>query len=144
LFLKASNNLKSKEEPAYQKYRKQKTNMKVLTIISLCLAAAGASARTIYFDRRAASGNLQTFTGSLGGAATPVTNSGNADRPFEVNGDTFVNLSAALQRSCDEQFNACADQANSGSSTVSVAQCQTQESGFFPAAGLHAIAELTD
>jgi hypothetical protein len=50
--------------------------------------------------------NLQTFQGALGGeAATPVEDSGNADRPFQVGGDTFVNIGAALARSCDQQFN---------------------------------------
>lgn len=76
----------------------------------------------------ASSGNLQPFTGSLGGAATPVTNSGDATRPFEVKGDTFVNIGAALQRSCDQQFNACANQANaSGQKPFSVSDCSTQQ-----------------
>ncbi|EMD68147.1 hypothetical protein GGP41_001712 [Bipolaris sorokiniana] len=73
--------------------------------------------------------NLQTFTGAVGGAAaTPVLNSGNANRPFSVGGDTFVNAAAALQRSCDQQFNACANLANGGDETVSVAQCTAQKS----------------
>lgn len=50
--------------------------------------------------------NLQSFAGALGGeAATPVEDSGNADRPFQVGSDTFNNLEAALTRSCDQQFN---------------------------------------
>ena len=50
--------------------------------------------------------NLQSFDGALGGeAATPVEDSGNADRPFQVGADTFTNLDAALARSCDQQFN---------------------------------------
>ncbi|KAL1966873.1 hypothetical protein VTN77DRAFT_3838 [Rasamsonia byssochlamydoides] len=115
--------------------------MKLLAILPLFLAVA--SARTIYrysdsylLSRRSTSassnsGNFQTFTSALGGAAAPpVTNSGDAQRPFEVNGDTFVNLSAALQRSCDIQFNACADIANSEgnkSGGLTVAECQVQE-----------------
>ena len=71
--------------------------------------------------------NLQTFTGSLGGSATPVLNSGDAKRPFSVKGDTFVNLSAALQRSCDQQFNACSNKANGGDKTISVSACQNQK-----------------
>lgn len=73
--------------------------------------------------------DLQPFTGGLGGVtATPVLNSGDATRPFIVKGDTFVNIGAALQRSCDQQFNACADLANSPSSgdTFGVSDCQTQ------------------
>lgn len=35
--------------------------------------------------------NLQAFTGALGGVrASAITNSGDPERPFEVDGDTFV------------------------------------------------------
>ena len=77
---------------------------------------------------RASASNLQTFTGDLGAAAGPISNSGNADRPFEVNGDTFVNFAAAAQRTCDVQFNACADKANAGAAGISVSACSDQES----------------
>lgn len=77
---------------------------------------------------RRQAGNIQTFTSALGGiAATPVEDSGNPDRPFQVKGDTFVNVGAALARSCDQQFNACANAANGGDATLSVAQCSTQK-----------------
>ncbi len=37
--------------------------------------------------------SLQTFNGALGGAkAAAITNSGDPERPFEVDGDTFVRL----------------------------------------------------
>jgi hypothetical protein len=40
---------------------------------------------------RQAGTNLQVFTGALGGVrASPIVNSGNPERPFEVDGDTFV------------------------------------------------------
>ena len=70
--------------------------------------------------------NLQTFDGNLGGAATPVVDSGDDVKPFSVKGDTFVNLSAALARSCDQQFNACANQANGGAD-FEVSDCQAQK-----------------
>jgi hypothetical protein len=73
--------------------------------------------------------NSQSFTGALGGiAATPILDSGNDDRPFAVKGDTFVNLGAALQRSCDQQFNACANQANAGAADFSTQECTAQKS----------------
>jgi len=53
--------------------------------------------------------------------------SGNADRPFSVNGDTFVNEAAAKQRSCDIQNNACMDAFNKGNSGFTVADCQAQQ-----------------
>ncbi|KAN0120026.1 hypothetical protein V8E51_002234 [Hyaloscypha variabilis] len=66
---------------------------------------------------------------ALGGiAAPPITDSGDSTRPFEVNGNTFVNKSAAVQRSCDIQFNACADAFNAGTASgFNISDCQTQE-----------------
>lgn len=74
----------------------------------------------------ATSSNLQTFTGDLGAAADPITNSGDAKRPFEVNGATFVNFAAAAARTCDIQFNACANAANGGQG-IAFADCNTQK-----------------
>lgn len=100
--------------------------MKSFTTIVLLSIAALSSAAVL--PRQA---NSQSFTGAIGGiAATPVQNSGNADRPFQVKGDTFVNLGAALQRSCDQQFNACANAANGGNAAFSTAQCTAQKSEF--------------
>jgi hypothetical protein len=97
-------------------------NMKS-TVIAFAFFAATFGAPT-----RRQTGNLQTFTGALGGiAATPVQNTGDAKRPFQVKGDTFVNLSGALARSCDQQFNACANAANGGDKTLSTAQCTSQK-----------------
>ncbi|KAI1766284.1 hypothetical protein GGR53DRAFT_528758 [Hypoxylon sp. FL1150] len=66
-----------------------------------------------------------TQTNNLGGAAPSVTNSGDASRPFAVNGNTFVTQAAAKQRSCDIQNNACSDAANAGAS-FTLADCQAQ------------------
>jgi hypothetical protein len=70
--------------------------------------------------------NVQTFTGSLGGAA-PAVEESEGDRPFSVNGATFVNEAAAIQRSCAIQNNTCANAINSGSVEGSVSECGTQE-----------------
>ena len=95
------------------------------TIITFTLFAASLGAPV----KRQAGGNLQTFTGALGGiAATPVENTGDATRPFSVKGDTFVNLGGALTRSCDQQFNACANAANGGDETLSTDECTAQKS----------------
>lgn len=96
--------------------------MKSTIIFTVFSAIVVAQARLIPRQN-----NLQPFTGDIGAAATPVTDSGNADRPFAVKGDTFVNLAAALQRSCDQQFNACANLANAGSADFSVQDCSTQK-----------------
>ena len=57
--------------------------------------------------------DLQTFTGALGGTkASPITNSGDAKRPFKVDGDTFTDFDTAAQRSCDNQFQGCSRAAN--------------------------------
>ncbi|OBT90392.1 hypothetical protein VE02_00715 [Pseudogymnoascus sp. 03VT05] len=70
--------------------------------------------------------NIQTFTGSLGGAAPAISESA-GDRPFTVNGNTFVNIGAAFQRSCDIQNNACFNAVNSGALSGGTAQCQEQQ-----------------
>ncbi|KAH8754125.1 hypothetical protein F5883DRAFT_431590 [Diaporthe sp. PMI_573] len=72
--------------------------------------------------------NLQTFTGALGGVkADAVTNSGNPERPFEVDGDTFTDFNSAAQRSCDNQKNKCAQVANSGGGAgFEVSDCDQQ------------------
>lgn len=66
---------------------------------------------------------------ALGGISAPaITDSGDASRPFLVNGNTFVNKSAAVQRSCDIQFNLCANAVNGGKlSGSTLANCQAQE-----------------
>ncbi|RFU31021.1 hypothetical protein B7463_g5303, partial [Scytalidium lignicola] len=96
-------------------------------------AVAGITAGTAVAVRStavaaAASGsNVQTFTGNLGGAAPPVIQS-SGDRPFAVDGATFVNEAAALQRSCAVQNNACSNAVNSGQlAGTSVADCNAQE-----------------
>lgn len=105
--------------------------MKTATVLSALLAVAlGAPSVNDALYRRQGQ-NFQTFTGALGGiAATPVTDSGDAKRKFQVKGDTFVNVAAALQRSCDQQFNACANKANGGDKTLSVSACSDQKSEF--------------
>jgi len=73
-------------------------------------------------------GNLQSFNGSLGGVAPPAVTSGG--RGFVVEGsESFLNVNAALGRSCDIQHNKCANIANSatgGSSVLTVGQCDQQ------------------
>ncbi|PSN64046.1 hypothetical protein BS50DRAFT_96514 [Corynespora cassiicola Philippines] len=57
--------------------------------------------------------DLQSFTSALGGAAADsITNSGDSERPFQVDGDTFTDFESAGQRSCDNQFNECSQRAN--------------------------------
>jgi len=90
---------------------------------------AAASAATTASNNAAASGNLQTFAGALGGVTAPAVTKGG--RGFQVEGsDDFLNVNAALGRSCDIQKNKCANLANSkGSADVtSVSQCDSQNS----------------
>lgn len=98
----------------------------ILLALLPLLAAPFTSARVL----PRAGTNLQTFTGALGAAPTPIIDSGDAARPFSVKGNTFVNFGAAAQRSCDVQFNACANAANSGQAGLTVSACQTQQREF--------------
>jgi hypothetical protein len=101
--------------------------MKFTSTLLVLGVAALSNARAIHVRQN----NAQAFTGALGGvAATPVLDSGIANRPFSVKGDTFVNLAGALQRSCDQQFNGCANLANSGNGCFSTQDCQAQKGKF--------------
>jgi hypothetical protein len=86
---------------------------------------SGDSAKATGAANNAQGVNVQTFTGTLGGAPPPVISSA-AEKPFSVNGNTFNGESVALGRSCDIQHNACADAANSGQLAGGVGQCETQ------------------
>jgi len=84
------------------------------------IAAAKSSSST--------SGNLQTFTGALGGVTAPaVTASGNQ---FQVEGNSLFNdVQSAISRSCDVQHNDCADAANASGNKggFTVGACDTQQ-----------------
>ncbi|KAL2130920.1 hypothetical protein VTI74DRAFT_5789 [Chaetomium olivicolor] len=71
--------------------------------------------------------NLQAFTGALGGARAPaITNSGDLEKPFEVDGDTFRDFETAANRACDNQKNVCANLANNGTGSFKVGDCDRQ------------------
>ncbi|KAL1758373.1 hypothetical protein FB107DRAFT_207184, partial [Schizophyllum commune] len=90
---------------------------------SATTSAAASASSASSGSSSSSSGNLQTFTGSLGAAAPAVTAGG---RGFQVEGnDDFLNVAAALGRSCDVQHNKCANAANSGGG-FSVGDCDQQ------------------
>lgn len=93
------------------------------TIVNCASAAPAASAPAT--PASGAGVNIQAFTGTLGGPAPPVISSA-GDRPFSVNGNTFVGQGAAINRSCDIQQNACANAANSGALAGGIGQCAQQ------------------
>jgi len=74
------------------------------------------------------SGKGGATANAIGGIQAPaVTNSGDSSRPFAVNGNTFVNKAAAVQRACDIQRNGCFDAINRGKLTSgSTADCDAQ------------------
>ncbi|RHZ44622.1 uncharacterized protein CDV56_103588 [Aspergillus thermomutatus] len=71
--------------------------------------------------------DLQSFAGTLGGAAPAVTSTGDAERPYGVDGNTFTDFESAAQRSCNEQFDSCQKIANTDpSASFSLQDCQNQ------------------
>ncbi|ORY67312.1 uncharacterized protein BCR38DRAFT_482936 [Pseudomassariella vexata] len=102
----------------------------VPTSSSTSTASASTQTNDASSDGSEANDN-RTGTGSrqaIGGITAPaVEDSGNPDRPFSVNGNTFVNKSAAIERACAIQNNACADAVNGGKVTgFSVSDCFAQ------------------
>ncbi|KAF2085914.1 hypothetical protein K490DRAFT_58248 [Saccharata proteae CBS 121410] len=73
---------------------------------------------------------LQCFTGTLGGAAPAITASGDGERVYEVEGDTFPDFASAAQRTCDDQFNTCQEavNANGNSGDLTLEACSEQQS----------------
>jgi hypothetical protein len=83
---------------------------------------------TLFFRQ---STNLQTFTGNVGNVAqaSPITQSSDPKRQFEVDGQTFTDFQSAAQRSCDNQFQQCSKAANAqGNKAFKVGDCDTQKS----------------
>ncbi|EIN04862.1 hypothetical protein PUNSTDRAFT_75322 [Punctularia strigosozonata HHB-11173 SS5] len=99
-------------------------------------ASSSASASSITSSAAASStsaasagGNLQTFTGALGGVTAPAVTA-NADGSFQVDGNaSFKDEQNALVRSCDVQHNQCANAANASGNkgALTVAACGDQQ-----------------
>jgi hypothetical protein len=95
--------------------------------VASSMLATMTSAAVATATAASASGtNVQKFTGTLAAPPPPVVSSA-GDRPFSVNGNTFVNIGAAIQRSCDVQHNQCANAANSGALSGGSGQCEEQQ-----------------
>ncbi|KAL3461313.1 hypothetical protein BJX64DRAFT_164169 [Aspergillus heterothallicus] len=96
-----------------------------LWIISSFLALAFDPMGVVYgvahLDRRAR---------TLGGNAPSIIKTDDAERPYEVDGNTFTDYNSAAQRSCNIQFDICQRAANSGSS-FSVGDCSNQQNDCF-------------
>lgn len=108
--------------------------MSILAAVSVLIASVTAIDLTAELNAgwrmglhpRQAAQNLQAFSGTLGGVqASAITNSGNPERPFSVDGDTFNDFRTAADRSCDNQKNNCAEIANSGG-PFKVGDCDKQ------------------
>ena len=100
-----------------------------LETVTVTAAPGNAAATTVAAPAAtataAAGANVQKFTGALGGAA-PAVVFGAGARPFTVNGNTFIGIDAAINRSCDIQKNQCFNAANGGALSGGTAQCETQ------------------
>jgi hypothetical protein len=106
----------------------------VLVHLSLCLASArpmggyDGLSNFVFVGAKRAGSNLQSFSPALGGIhAAPITMSNNAERPYQVMGDTFPDFATAAGRSCDVQHNSCCDAANAQKAgNFSVTDCDNQ------------------
>ncbi|RKU43644.1 hypothetical protein DL546_005230 [Coniochaeta pulveracea] len=114
-----------------------KINMFKALLVLFCAALATASLDItdqldfeLELRPRQTPTDLQVFTGALGGIkASAIAQSGDPNRPFEVDGDTFNDFKTAANRACDNQHNACADQANGDRNAgFKVGDCDEQNS----------------
>jgi len=96
-----------------------KTTTAVLSTISITPTASTGT-----------SGNLQTFTGNLGGvAAAPAVLASGSQFQVEGSSSEFKTKADALTRSCADQHNDCADAANASGNKgdLTVTACNTQQ-----------------
>ena len=103
---------------------------KSATVAAAAVANVATAAVNVAASPAATTAAASTSSSSfIGGIAAPaVTDSGDATRPFEVQGNTFVNKSAAIQRACAVQNNLCANAVNSGNAPgFTVGDCNEQE-----------------
>ncbi|KAF4124777.1 hypothetical protein GMORB2_5443 [Geosmithia morbida] len=97
-------------------------------LLPLVVKATGEWAMLLH-PRQTDGQNLQSFDGAMGGvSADAITFSGDTERPYQVNGDTFPDYSTAANRACDNQKNGCADMANDAQADVDfeVSDCDQQ------------------
>ncbi|KAH6605605.1 hypothetical protein Trco_004758 [Trichoderma cornu-damae] len=107
---------------------KKATQSAAAAAASTGVSAAATTAPAVSNNASTGGKGGASHAAALGGiAAPPVSSSGNKDRPFEVQGNTFTTKSAANQRACDVQNNLCANAVNSQRlSGVSVSDCNNQ------------------
>ncbi|KAJ7505384.1 hypothetical protein B0H11DRAFT_1708620, partial [Mycena galericulata] len=93
--------------------------------VDIAVTATAAAASSTSASSASSSANLQTFTQALGGQVAPPVTAGGS-KGFVTDNSDFVNLAAALGRSCDVQHNLCANAANSGGG-FTVSACDAQD-----------------
>ncbi|KAL5002384.1 hypothetical protein BDV10DRAFT_119816 [Aspergillus recurvatus] len=72
--------------------------------------------------------HLARRAGLLGGNTPAITETGDSERPYEVDGNTFTDYDSAAHRSCNIQFDNCQLIANMDSSaSFSLEDCQNQQ-----------------
>jgi hypothetical protein len=74
------------------------------------------------------------FTLSLGGPPPSVLSSGNANTPFVVFEEVFIDLASAASSACAHQLDICIAAANSGGAIFAAVDCQVQQSSCMGAA----------
>ncbi|KAJ7170709.1 hypothetical protein C8R43DRAFT_944580 [Mycena crocata] len=96
---------------------------------SVTTATTASATTATASTNQSTSGNLQTFTGNLGGVTAPAVVASNNQFQVESN-SLFKSEKDALTRSCDVQHNQCANAANASGNKgdLTVAACGTQQS----------------
>ncbi|KAL4754015.1 hypothetical protein BDW72DRAFT_167203 [Aspergillus terricola var. indicus] len=81
------------------------------------------------FKYEVAGTHLARRANTLGGDTPAITETGDSERPYAVDGNTFTDYESAAQRSCNIQFDNCQLIANTDSSaSFSLEDCQSQQS----------------
>ncbi|OJJ61143.1 hypothetical protein ASPSYDRAFT_794100 [Aspergillus sydowii CBS 593.65] len=82
----------------------------------------------IVYDVAKPNPHLARRAGTLGINIPAITKTGDSERPYSVDGNSFTDYESAAQRSCDIQFDVCQRAANTDSSvSFSLGDCQSQQ-----------------
>ncbi|KAL4953842.1 hypothetical protein BDW69DRAFT_164466 [Aspergillus filifer] len=100
----------------------------VVVSLFLALLANAIDPLGIVYEVAGAGSRLVRREGTLGGPTPAITETGDSERPYAVDGNTFTDYTSAAQRSCNLQYDSCQLAANTDESvSFTLEDCQDQQ-----------------
>ncbi|KAL4800648.1 hypothetical protein BDV19DRAFT_353454 [Aspergillus venezuelensis] len=100
----------------------------LIVALVLALRTTAFDPLGIFYEVAGAGPRLVRREGTLGGSTPAITETGDSERPYAVDGNTFTDYTSAAQRSCNLQYDICQLAANTDESvTFTLDDCQDQQ-----------------